>query len=269
MRKKFDIKAIAFHVFAVLMRQNAPINPSKFAEKMLMYSWVFGAMILCLSYDSVFLSFLSIPPVRKIKNLSELSIAVQKGEYHCIELQTHHSIFLRNSKQQNLQAIAEDIEKNNFRLNEFIKNFIYGDKSINIALFKDTNNLDFFIGNYFISEDRFNEILTAMYFRKDFCCKDMINTFVHRMMASGIYFKVFKDSNFAISISSRSRMMKNESKRKLTLTDLAPAFIFLLGGYFMSFMVFIFEIMMNRKNVRYFKRKTKRIQKKVHVENPV
>ena len=263
LKKKFDFKAIAFHVFAVLMRQNAPIKPSKFAEKMLMYFWVFGAMILCLSHDSVFLSFLSLPPVRKIKNLSELSTAVQKGEYHCFEFPNSHiARFLRNTEEENLRVIADDIDKNDISFKKLISNFLYGDKSINIVLFKDANNLDFFIGNYFISEDRFVERMTAMYMRKDFCCKDMINTFVHRVMASGIYFKVFKDSNLALLYYSRSRMTEIESKRKLTLIDLAPAFIFLLGGHLISFTVFVFEIKMNQKNVRYLIRETKKFRKK-------
>ena len=266
MRKKIDLKAIAFHVFAVLMRQNAPINPSKFAEKMLMYSWVFGAMILCLSHDSVFLSFFSFPPVKKIKNLSDLAITVQKGEYHCIGARNGDvSKYLWSSEQENLREIARDIYKNYVRFDKLFSTFLLGDKSINIALFKDANNLDFFVGNYFISEDRFVERLTAMYMRKDFCCKDMINTFVHRVMASGIYFKVFKDSNVKILHYSRSRMIENDSKRKLTLTDLAPAFMFLLSGYLMSFTVFIFEVIINQKNERYFKRKTRKKYRKKRI----
>lgn len=35
--------------------------------------------------------------------------------------------------------------------------------------------------------------------------------------------------------------------RKLTLTDVAPAFIFLTCGYFISFIVFITEILSKRQ----------------------
>lgn len=59
---KYPFNKILFHVFAVLLRQSAIIILSSFAEKTLIYSWVFGAMFLCLAYDSVFLSFLSLPP---------------------------------------------------------------------------------------------------------------------------------------------------------------------------------------------------------------
>ena len=58
-------------------------------------------------------------------------------------------------------------------------------------------------------------------------------------------------------------------KRKLTLTDVAPAFIFLLSGYIMSFLVLIDEILLKKKNVNQsIKRKRKR-KGKVHFEIPV
>ena len=57
LKYKFNFSKVLFHVFAVLMRQNAIIIPTSFAENLLIYSWVIGAMILCLSYDSVFFIF--------------------------------------------------------------------------------------------------------------------------------------------------------------------------------------------------------------------
>ena len=51
-------------------------------------------------------------------------------------------------------------------------------------------------------------------------------------------------------------------KRILTHTDIAPAFIFLLFGYILSFIALIGEILLKRKNIKQpIKRKTKR---KVH-----
>ena len=80
LKRKFNFGKILFNIFAVMMRQGSVIAPSSLVEKILVYSWIVGCMILCLSYDSVFLSFLSFPPVNKIKHLSDLALAVQKGD---------------------------------------------------------------------------------------------------------------------------------------------------------------------------------------------
>ena len=86
-RQRGSLGKISLNVFAILMKQNALIAPSSLAEKLLIFSWVIGSMFLCLSYDSIFLSFLSFPPVNKIKDLSDLASAVKKGEYHCLAAQ--------------------------------------------------------------------------------------------------------------------------------------------------------------------------------------
>ena len=193
LKKKFGFETIALHVFSVLMRQVPLISSSKLADKMVIYSWVWGAMILCLCHDTVFLSFLSFPPVKKIKHLSDLSIAVQKEDYQCIQFPyTGIAEYIRNTEQENLLAIAENVEKNDLRFSELLDYFNHGKKSMNIALFLESSLLDPYLSEYFISEDRFYQRLNAMYFRKDFCFKDMINMFVHRVMASGIYLKVFQ-----------------------------------------------------------------------------
>ena len=38
--------------------------------------------------------------------------------------------------------------------------------------------------------------MTSMMVRKGFCCRHLIDAFVHRMMASGIYSKIVNDANF-------------------------------------------------------------------------
>lgn len=44
------------------------------------------------------------------------------------------------------------------------------------------------------------------------------------------------------------------TNRKLTLIDLAPAFIFLLTGYFISFGLLIVEIVSSRKKIIFMKK---------------
>ena len=102
--------------------------------------------------------------------------------------------------------------------------------------------------------------------RKDFCCKKLLENFVHRMMASGIYHKHWNDKVFLSRLSFLSTRSKNDSsQRKLTLTDVALAFLFLTMGYFISVLILIGEILANRRmNV---KKKEKYKRKNTHRED--
>ena len=183
------------------MKQNAQVHLSSFAEKLFIYSWVFGTMIICLSYNSVVLSFLSIPPVSEIKHLSDLASAVQDEYYHCLSSPRDGiAEYLRDANQEYLRIIAKDVFQNNRRYS-LSADFMLSNKSKNFAFFIDTRNLESFAENIFIPEDRFFESLSVMMIRRDFCCRALINKFVHGMMASGIYSKIISDSNFIRSLS--------------------------------------------------------------------
>ena len=85
--KNRKFSKVLLYVFALLMKQTAQVRSSFFVEKLIIYSWVAGAMMLCLSYDSAFLFFLPIPPFSKNKHLPDLASASQDEYYHCLILQ--------------------------------------------------------------------------------------------------------------------------------------------------------------------------------------
>ena len=84
LRWKFSLDKILLHIIAVLLRQSLIFKPSTVAENLLVYSWVVGGKLLCLANDSVFLSFLAIPPVVKINTVAQLARAVENGDYRCV-----------------------------------------------------------------------------------------------------------------------------------------------------------------------------------------
>ena len=255
LKYKCSLGKVLFHVFAILMKQNAIIIPSSLMENFLIYSWVIGAMILCLSHDSVFLSFLSVPPLSKIKHLSDLAVAIQKGDYNCIAfVPAGIAQFFWDAEQEHLRVIADNIYQNYFRFTSLFDNFHRGNKTAKLAYITQTDILDIYSGKFYVSEDRFSQSTTSMSVRRGFCCKELLATFVHRMMASGIYFKYLSD--FMFTRSSYFGVLEDETtKRKLTLTDLAPAFIFLLCGHFISLLVLCCEIISNRRNRRILMRR--------------
>ena len=153
-------------------------------------------MLLCLSYESVFLSFLSFPPVNEIRDLSDLASAVRKGDYHCLSAK-HEGVawhFL-SGKEKSLRFIGRDLAENGLSDGNMIATFNEKSREQNLTLFLNTAVLGYYASSkkYFVSEDRFFQQLGSMMVRKGFCCKHLIGTFVHRMMASGIYSKIMND----------------------------------------------------------------------------
>ena len=65
----------------------------------------------------------------------------------------------------------------------------------------DSETLDLIrVGKKFVSEDRFSDIMAAMMIRKDFCCKKEVETFVQRLMGSGLFFKYQSDKSFVLRL---------------------------------------------------------------------
>lgn len=269
-KRKCSLHRIFLHVFAVFLKQNSIICHSSIVEKLLLYSWVVGAMFLCFAFDSVFLSYLAIPTVTKIKDVAQLATAVANGEYHCIDFHSKGTRnILQQSNSESLRILGKDIETNLENI-EFMKDFIDG-KIHNFAIVLETDFVDMFARSSFVSEDRFLEYMSAMPLRKGFCCKKILNTFVHRLMASGLFFKYYRDSAFLIQLpNSLKHQEEDNNKRKLTITDVAPAFTFLLSGYIISFFVFIGEVLSNcwkkTKQSKIVKRSEKR---KVYIDDAV
>ena len=84
LKKKYTLNKIFLHTCAVLLRHSSILKPSSMAENFLVYSWVVGAMFLCLAYDSVFLCFLAFSQINPIKDIFQLSKAILNRDYHCI-----------------------------------------------------------------------------------------------------------------------------------------------------------------------------------------
>ena len=240
---KFCLDKILLYVFAILMKQNAVITLLSLTEKCLIFSWVVGSMFLCLSYESVFLSFLSFFPVNEIKDLSDLASAVKKGDYHCLSAK-HEGVawhFL-NGKEKCLRFIGRDLEENGLSNGDIVATFNDKSRKQNLALFLNIAVHGYYASSEknFVSVDRFFQQLGSMMIQKGFCCKHFTDVFVHRMMASSIYFKIMNDGNFLDVLKCSLRYPDTDDcLRKSTLTDVAPAFIFLLFGYFVSFLALL------------------------------
>ena len=250
-RKRSSIDKVLFHIFAVLLRQSLMLKPSSASGKLFVYAWVVGAMFLCLAYESTFFSFLTIPTLTQIKDVSQLAQAVESGKYHCISNPRLGIVTqLLHSERKNLRIIGKDLKKNNLSnvMSVYWDRFRKPNKK-NLALLVDTKSANLLsVEGDFVSDDHFLETMAAMMVRKDFCCKRLLDIFVHRMKASGIYDKQWNDYVFFSQLSLNFKHPeKDNSQRKLTLIDVAPAFLFLILGHIISILIFIGELLENSR----------------------
>ena len=272
-KRKHSISEILFNDLAILLRQNSSLRHLSKAENLLVYSWVVGAMFLCLAYDSVFLSFLAFPPINHIKDVSQLAKAVMNKEYHCIILpgSGFYNQF-QTTNEESLSIIGTDLKTNGLSSLKIVNDFLLEKINRKLAFIADENLVDVLsVGKKFVSEDRFLEVMASMSIRKGFCCKKTVETFVHRLMASGLYSKYRNDKTFLHRLRIRSKISeKDTGKRKLTLVDVAPAFIILIIGYFLAFCVLMGEIFTNRlKKANYYKKGKQRKLRVINKENSV
>ena len=144
-----------------------------------------------------FYHFCPFPPIPKIKHLTELASAVEKGDFHCVSnFRTGIVKNLWDTKQKHLRVIARDINRNNRRATNVMSDFLFGNTTENVALFVESRILEYFTEEYFVSEDCIFPELGAMAVRKGFCCKQLLDAFIHRMKASGILNKHESDGIF-------------------------------------------------------------------------
>ena len=223
-------------------------------------------MFLCLAYESVILSFFTFPPVLQIKDVSQLARAVEKGEYHCISPLPNFYLQQLESQQEKYRIIAKDIAKNNYRkVKDIYFEHFRTTKTQNFAMVLNKEMIPLLaLQDDFVSEDYFFESMAAMKVRKGFCCKKLLDSFVHKMVASGLYSKYWKDYFFTFRLPLLFKYSKEyPSKRKLTITDVAPAFIFLLTGYLVSFLIFLGEVVLHhRKEMNFLRKRKKRNMRK-------
>ena len=157
-KKKNSIDKLLFQILAVFLRQSSVIKPCSMTEKLLVYAWVFGAMFLCLAYESTFFSFLTIPPITQIKDVSQLARAVESGQYHCISNpQLGISSQLLESERKSFRIIGTDLKKNNLsHTGTDYWDLFRKSNNKNLAFLVDTRTADLLsVDGDFISDDHF------------------------------------------------------------------------------------------------------------------
>ena len=108
-----------------------------------MCSWMLRAIIVCLAYDSVFLSFLAFLSIFAIKYVSQLAKSVINGNYHCIiPVRSIYNDLLTTAKDEKLRIIGKDIKTNKLQSNQIWLDFLFGNLSQNLAFIVPESDTD-------------------------------------------------------------------------------------------------------------------------------
>ena len=69
-------------------------------------------------------------------------------------------------------------------------------------------------GEDFVSEERFFEIMAAIVVRIDLYCKKLLESFVHRMLASEVYSKYKNDKEFFLRLPLLLNYIENNNRKR-------------------------------------------------------
>ncbi|GFS48594.1 putative glutamate receptor [Trichonephila inaurata madagascariensis] len=210
------------------------------------------------SYSTCLLSYLAIPfHPRPIQTFEELSEAVKSGNFRCLVEKGNSIIsFMHKAEQEHSKLLIENIEKNNWFFEKLDEN---DEKTLdeNTAIIGSRYPLQIFRARFDsdlfeISDDVFMVRNFAIAFRKNFCCKKMINNVISGIFTSGFIEKFKRDVWTKILIQSKEVQFETETHHQITVNDLSTLLFIVLGGYALSFVVLISEIAFSRLKKWHF-----------------
>ncbi|GIY15357.1 uncharacterized protein CDAR_13331 [Caerostris darwini] len=242
--QNYTYQQLALKVFGNLLHQQLGLKLPKCSDKMLVAGWMIGSMFISFSYTAVLLSFLTIPQRNKgIRYLDDLAEAVESGSYKCLTFagDTHVEIFLR-SQQPSVKNMGELILKNNWRIHA-LKNLVEkamdnGRTAVVAPKFFFENIM---ANQVLISYDSLSAITRAIFFKKDFCCKKMIDNCIQKITAAGFYRRYLGNQLYKRNFDSDVASKISDSVKSLTVKDMSSAFLLLVLGYCLAFLTCIAE----------------------------
>ncbi|GFQ87789.1 lig_chan-Glu_bd domain-containing protein [Trichonephila clavata] len=247
-RKCFD----DFCSFAPKTKSAEIKNSAKFQA--LKGSWLISSTLLKYFYTSVLLSFLTVElKQREIRTTSELATEMATGKYQCLLLKGNIiTNFLLRSSLAHFRTIGAELKKNSIPYSPALyQNKPFGNSILAItprSLFQMAYGT-----TKYISEDSFVVFSTGILFKKGFCCRNILDSVLLRIVSAGIYQKLIHDEVSRQDITLKSLLPHRESVQKLGFDALSGVFYFLVLTHIVSLIILLLEI-------AYYRRSKKNIQ---------
>ncbi|GFY47315.1 uncharacterized protein TNIN_88921 [Trichonephila inaurata madagascariensis] len=217
-------------------------------RRVLLGSWLSIATVMPFLYNTNFLSFLTLPEKMPFpRTFEELSKAVLSGKYKCLTpIGTVDRELLHRSDIEYLVKLVQVIEKNDW-------DYQFGKRFADLldgptALIVPRAGMNILLGsppfiNVKPSLDNIGIWHVGVGMKKNFCCKERLNSVMYGIVSGGLYEKWFRDQTFIVTLRDRLNVKHEVQKIQLTLEDLKLAFFTLSIGYFLAFLVFLAELL--------------------------
>ncbi|KAF8764940.1 Glutamate receptor ionotropic like protein [Argiope bruennichi] len=217
-------------------------------NRIIFFSWCLFAMLVSMYYSSTLLSFLTFPLQKApLKNFTELSEAVGEGTHRCFTLKGSFALTVfHSSPHEPLRNLGRAIEDNgwffdkhdNFgSLRKILKKTAVMDIRLKLELLHNSLHFD----SYIMSDENLISLNFAIALRKDFCCKESLNSVISAVTSAGIYTKFEREEIFKVFLKE-GLLHKTVNSAELKIDDLYGVFILLIVGYGVSLVVVISEI---------------------------
>ncbi|GFT97763.1 lig_chan-Glu_bd domain-containing protein [Nephila pilipes] len=244
LRVSYSYLRLFLSFFGSILNQPLNFDTKLVKVEILILTWLLFTTLISSFYSSLLLSFMTMPlEQRFVKTFQELSKAVQKGKIECYtSRQSSVLSYLLNSNEEYFRILAKVIVNNGWYTDVYTKGLpITTNKNIAII------NSDFFLQRkngmpgsrlLVISDEALFSTNLAVAMRKDFCCKNRLNTMIARAVEAGLF-------DFYLRSSHRRLLRKRIEKEvpeKLTIWDISGALFILVVGLLLSILSLFMEM---------------------------
>lgn len=240
LRKTKSFSEVFKIVIASLLRQ--PINIQYPTDKLIMFSWILGVMLITNCYISLLLTFLTFPPQNEVRDISKLSKEVHSGRYRIIASNDVRVNMLFSSGERSMQIIAYDIFVHGFS-SDGLAEFLQSVQASNVAYLEGKAFLKILKNYYYVADDNIILYFFGLAVRKNFCCKRQLDMAIHRITSAGFYQRIYQESLFVTEYNYMSNMHHAEENfQSLAFTHLSGAFLSLIVGHSIAFLLLVLEV---------------------------
>lgn len=242
-----------FMLFGNMFSQPSNYTPKKMSSKLLMILWMVGMFFLIVCYQATLLSFLSFPSYVGVRNVQELSEAVNRSTYKCLTRKGSFLInYLSNSPDDSMKVIGQSLKKHG-SLSMNADEFLQSGKGAYIS----TRTLLIYLKEkYFLSPDVITFSMASVSLRKNFTCKEDLDPVLRKVTEGGIYEKIVQDAIFKAVLLERSTFSFEEYRKQINVDDLGGAFVFLIMGNIFGLLTFLIEIIIHKWKCMLGKKKS-------------
>ncbi|KAG8178271.1 hypothetical protein JTE90_015682 [Oedothorax gibbosus] len=229
-----------------ILYQPLDIVATKASSSVLLFTWLVLVRLIPMYYSTALLSFLTIPERGQgIEDVTDLGKRITLGTYKAVTFAGSAYVFtMKSSGNDYIRATGEAIEQNDWFVLPDKKSVSNVLKNDDTAVIAPRRFLKRNLNNVHISRDSFVLLTRAIVLKKNFCCSDILNKYLLRLCAGGIYWKILNDAMFLEKLSSRAAetFQDDPPVKNLTTEDVSGAFILILAGYVLSALVCILEV---------------------------